>query len=350
MEFLAPVMLVGALGAAIPVAIHLIGRRRAPIVKFAAMDFLLSSDKKVARRLQLRELLLLAVRVLACIAIPLALAKPFTACETAGPHVTRGPQAAVIIIDNSLVSSYRLGDQTLLARAQSRARSVLDQMGPEADVAIALVAEGSTPPEELARDHLQLRDRISDIQTSARPPDTANALSRAARLLSQSNQQRKTIFLLSPLTATGFSRRCIRPGARQRRAHCYRPDRRSSPRERCSGQRRGRARSQRRFSRRARHRRSRELRYSRYRRPRRETTSRRTRHRDGLPCPCAPVSERMKHFAAALPEGTRIADVAIELEADALALDDRRYGARPAPSPGADVARQRRPTHGAPRR
>ena len=41
MSFLAPLMLLGALGLAIPIAIHLIGRRRAKVVRFAAIDFLL---------------------------------------------------------------------------------------------------------------------------------------------------------------------------------------------------------------------------------------------------------------------------------------------------------------------
>ncbi|HEU5058426.1 MAG TPA: BatA domain-containing protein, partial [Kofleriaceae bacterium] len=67
MEFLAPLMLVGLVGVALPIVIHLIGRRRARRVKFAAVDFLLGSDRKVKRKLRLREILLLLARVLACL-------------------------------------------------------------------------------------------------------------------------------------------------------------------------------------------------------------------------------------------------------------------------------------------
>jgi hypothetical protein len=197
-------MLLGAAGAAIPIAIHLIGRRRAKLVRFAAMDFLLGSNKRVARRLQLRELLLLAARVLVCIAIPLALAKPFTACAAAGPQVERGPQAAVFVIDNSLASSYQLDGETLIARARTQARKLLDDMGPEADVAIVLAAEGSTAPDEFSRDHLELRDAIAAIDTVPRPADITMALSRAQQLLDSSRQARKNIFLLSPMAAAGF--------------------------------------------------------------------------------------------------------------------------------------------------
>src|SRR5690242_3343433 len=98
MGFLAPLMLVGAIAIAIPIAIHLIGRRRARIVPFAALDFLMATKRRTARRLRLRERALLLIRALACAAVALALAKPFTSCERKGPQVTRGPQAAVLVI------------------------------------------------------------------------------------------------------------------------------------------------------------------------------------------------------------------------------------------------------------
>ena len=43
MGFLAPIMLLGGVFLALPIIIHLMGRRRAKVVHFAAMDFLFSS-------------------------------------------------------------------------------------------------------------------------------------------------------------------------------------------------------------------------------------------------------------------------------------------------------------------
>ena len=104
-----------------PIAIHLIGRRRARVVKFAALDFLIATKRKTARRLRLRERLLLLVRALACAAIAIALAKPFTSCERKGPQVTRGPQAAVLVIDDSFASGYLVdGKPWLRARRPTR--------------------------------------------------------------------------------------------------------------------------------------------------------------------------------------------------------------------------------------
>ncbi len=197
-------MLVGLLGISVPIVIHLIDRNRAPVVQFAALDFLLGSDKKLARRFRLRELLLLAVRVLVCLAIPLILAKPYASCATSGPRVTRGPQAAVLVIDNSYAAGYRVQGKTLLSRARRRAAGILDQLGPEADVAILLAAQGASTPAELSRDHMGLRDRIDGVALSPRPADTTTALRRASQLLAASHHQRRTVFLLSPLASSGF--------------------------------------------------------------------------------------------------------------------------------------------------
>ncbi|HTE52059.1 MAG TPA: BatA domain-containing protein [Kofleriaceae bacterium] len=196
MDFLAPLMLLGALGVALPIVIHLIGRRRARRVRFAAIDFLFGSDRKVRRRLRLREMLLLAARILACLAVPLALAKPYTACQSRGPLVPRGPQAAVLIIDNSFGSTYTVDGETLLSRSLERARLILQQLGPEAEVALLEAAEGASPPSELSRDHLRLRDRIRAIEPSARPADLSAALRRAGLLLAGSSQATRTVYFL----------------------------------------------------------------------------------------------------------------------------------------------------------
>ena len=66
----------------------------------------MATKRKTAKRLRLRERLLLAIRALACLAVAVALAKPFTSCERKGPMVTRGPQAAVLVIDDSFASAY----------------------------------------------------------------------------------------------------------------------------------------------------------------------------------------------------------------------------------------------------
>jgi len=197
-------MLIGLMAVAIPIAIHLFGRKRAKVVRFAAVDFLLGSDERVARRLRIRDLLLLLLRVLVCLVLPLALAKPFTSCDASGPEVSAGPQAAVIIIDNSLASGFKAGDTSLLDRAAERADRIIDQLGPDSEVALILTAAGSPPPSELSADHLKLQADLKALRPIPRIADTTTALRRGAELLASSPRAARRIFLLTPLVERGF--------------------------------------------------------------------------------------------------------------------------------------------------
>jgi hypothetical protein len=329
MDFVAPLMLLGAAGAAIPIAIHLIGRRRARRVRFAALDFLLGSDRKLARSLRLRELALLALRVLVCLAIPLILAKPYAGCRESGPLVTRGPQAAVIVVDDSFGAGYHLGGETLIDRSKREARKILDQLGPEAEVAVVTSSAGGRAPTELSRDHIRLRDYIKLIEATARPPDTTAALGRAYRLLAGSNHQNRTIYLISPLAAVGVRPdEAPWPDGKGPTLYLVDPSNHAALDNSAitavtveADPEAG---------------------------PRGIRVTADVLYQPSAPGPAAPVErpialriagavvargtvelhpgkDEQKRFAATLPPGARVADITVELAADALPIDDRRY-------------------------
>ena len=62
---------------AVPIFIHLINLRRQQRIRWAAMQFLLAAMRKNARRLQLQQWLLLAVRTLIIVLVVLAVAEPY---------------------------------------------------------------------------------------------------------------------------------------------------------------------------------------------------------------------------------------------------------------------------------
>ena len=77
MSFLEPLFLVGLLGAALPLLVHLINRRKAVRVDFPALAFLMQSNRREARGIKVRQWLLMALRMLVIAALAIALAKPF---------------------------------------------------------------------------------------------------------------------------------------------------------------------------------------------------------------------------------------------------------------------------------
>ncbi len=202
-------MLLGLLGAAIPILVHLQGRRKAKVIPFAALDFLMGTDKRLAKRLVLRQLLQLIFRVLICLVLALILAKPYASCQSPSPQVSRGPQAAVIIIDNSVTSRYKLDGETLLSRQVRSSLSLIEELGPEAEIAVFDTTKVGHA--ELSRDHLSLRESLRTIEASYQKADTETAMQRALQLLESSGHAQKTVFVLSAATAATLPPTALAP-------------------------------------------------------------------------------------------------------------------------------------------
>src|SRR6188474_2264658 len=76
MLFLNPLLLWGLLAAAVPIAIHLLNRRRHKTIQWAAMQFLLKATRESRGKKKLRHILILTCRALALAALAFAAAKP----------------------------------------------------------------------------------------------------------------------------------------------------------------------------------------------------------------------------------------------------------------------------------
>ena len=128
-SFLSPLFLIGAAAAAVPILLHLFHRRTEVVIDFPAVSLLKRAPVQQHRRRRLRELLLLALRVVALILLALSFARPYFAGSAA-------PDAApltVIAIDTSM-SMTAPGQLDRARAAASRAAA-----NAPADHAIALV-------------------------------------------------------------------------------------------------------------------------------------------------------------------------------------------------------------------
>ena len=204
MSFLSPLLLIGVLGAAVPLLVHLIGRDRAPRRRFAAMDFVLRSNRRVARRLRLRQLLLLATRMALAAGIAVIMAKPFWETESDLPALGGMPQSAVLVIDDTISMSRLAGDQTLFSRARQRALELVTLLGVQADLAVISVSRPAGPLATLTRDSRTVRRMISTMKVSQRHATVSAALIQASRTLADSSLARRHVFLISDMAAHGI--------------------------------------------------------------------------------------------------------------------------------------------------
>ncbi len=208
LTFLYPWLLGGAALASLPVIIHLIGRRRAPVVKFAAFDFLMAVNKRLARRERLRQLLLLVLRTLAVLALVFAVARPMP--KRAADAGTASKRVA-IVFDASASMRYERGGRSLFENAKRQVRDVISHLAP-GDAATLVVAGRDVTPvfQAPTLDLAAVRGAVDKI---APPEGVANMGAAIDMALSQlgSDGGNATLVIVSDLAENGFAN--LRPTA-----------------------------------------------------------------------------------------------------------------------------------------
>lgn len=176
--FLNPLMLFGIAAVSIPIAIHLLNKRKFKRVRWAAMRFVMEAVKRNQRQLQIEDLLLLALRCAIVVLLAVALARPALQAAASAGLFGRRNVTTVIIVDNSYSMGATDGVQPRFEQAKLAATEIIDSLPAGSSAAIFLAANGYEPviPEptfdlNLARktiDELKLSDRSTDLLPSLR--------------------------------------------------------------------------------------------------------------------------------------------------------------------------------------
>lgn len=173
----------GAALVASPILIHLINRMRYRRVRFAAMEFLLQSQRRNQRRLLIEQLLLLLLRILIVLAIVALLARLIL--DPRHLSIFRGAKAHhVVLLDDSASMRDRWGETSAFAEAKAVVKKIVAEGArrpdtqkfslvllsnpeqpflPERDVNDAFVTELDTKLENLTATH-QASDLVAGLQ------------------------------------------------------------------------------------------------------------------------------------------------------------------------------------------
>lgn len=202
-------LLIGMALGVVPVVIHLINRRRARLRRFAAIEFLLLSDKRIARRLKLKQILVLALRVLLVLALAFALAKPYLEPEsTAGPQVAEPGAVAILIDDSASMQAVDEDGDKRIERALAEARALIESGGPRTSFAVvAMGAPARLLTPGLTYDHqvaTRALEQIDAAGVTGRGADLEGAMAEAGRVLSESGERQRRIQVFSDLAAHAF--------------------------------------------------------------------------------------------------------------------------------------------------
>ena len=217
MAFLNPLFLFGLLAAGIPLIIHLWNRRRVVTIDFSSLMFLMAAHRENARRFQLRQLLILLLRIAIVALIALALARPFLTLGLPVASV-RAKTDIVIVLDNSYSMAYQDVDGIRFEKAKVLAIDILDTLRHGDSAALILMSDIPNPIfRQLTPDLGSVTAAINAVPVSYRATNVQPSLELAHEILAESEQLNKELYLISDFTRNGWEnwdRLLNRSGAR----------------------------------------------------------------------------------------------------------------------------------------
>jgi hypothetical protein len=201
MSFAYPLYLLGTLAAALPIIIHLLVKQKRRAIPFSTLRFLRLAQLQRQGRRRLRELLLLLLRVLVCLLIAFALARPVLS-HAPGFLARFTNVAAVLIVDNSYSMGVVRDGKSDFARAKELARRTLDGLPEKSRVAVMMASE--SPSQELVE---RQSGRVGEWENGGLYDGAVNLTQRiedAQRLLRGANATTKEIVVFTDAQKLSF--------------------------------------------------------------------------------------------------------------------------------------------------
>ena len=193
MSFLAPLFLVGATAAAVPIILHLLKRDPDVRVKFAAVRLLKQAPVEHTERHHLRELLLLAMRVAAFVLLALAFARPFFPSGAAATNST----VTIVALDTSASVS----EPARFAHAKQLATDAIDRAAAGDLVGVVTFSDEATIAAKPSSDRVLARSAVNDAAAGFGSTRYRAALSTSAQAM---NGRRGTIVVVTDLQESGW--------------------------------------------------------------------------------------------------------------------------------------------------
>lgn len=212
-SFVHPALLWGLGLLGVPVAIHLINLLRHRRIEWAAMEFLLVSQKRSRRWVILKQLLLLLMRMLAVAAVVLIVAQPLLNNRW-GALLGGSKTHHIVLLDDSFSMSDHWADTTAFAVAKQTIRRIGAQVASQGQgrsftlirFSRAAQQEEGNPADLLAvpldgEFTSRLGAILDNLQPSETPAGPVPAIEQVARLLGAPEAENRVIYLVSDFRA-----------------------------------------------------------------------------------------------------------------------------------------------------
>lgn len=197
MTFLNPAVLFGLIAASIPILIHLLNLRKLKKIQFSTLIFLKELQKNKIRKIKIKQWLLLALRILIIIFIVTAFARPTLEGVSIAGTASTAKTTAVFILDDTFSMEVVDAKGSYLNQAKSILRELIDQLQEGDDAALVLVSDISKNELKTSNNLASLKQELKDVHSSQVSGSLHHAVVKAARLLGESKNFNKELYILS---------------------------------------------------------------------------------------------------------------------------------------------------------
>jgi hypothetical protein len=189
----------------IPIYLHLYYKRNPTPRDFPSLRLIKLSMQAMVRRMQLKNIVLLILRILVILFLATALAKPSWKVGNTSPTQAGAPAAFVIILDNSLSMGASHQGISLFHSGKAKALEILDQMGAYDKASIVLLNDpGTLLFPQLTWDKQELKEALRNAPLSMAGTNMVSALHMATRLLQDVRSFKRSVYLISDMTADSW--------------------------------------------------------------------------------------------------------------------------------------------------
>jgi len=184
----------------VPIAIHLLMRKKPTQLDFPTLRFLRAAQQKQSRRIQFQHLLLLLLRIALILLMVLAFSRPqIKLRQSAMTHDE--PVDAVLLVDTSLSMQAVVGGMTLLRRSRSWGRGFFE--GLPKGSRVALMTAQLAPLEWHARPQA-LDRKLAELEPQEAVISLGPTIRRARKLMGQLSDRPRALYILTDLTRTAL--------------------------------------------------------------------------------------------------------------------------------------------------
>ncbi len=201
MTFMNPLLLLGALGIALPILAHLLNKHKFKQTDWAAMQFLNREVRVRSRQIRPQDILLLILRCLVILLLVLAISKPSTKNgDGIASQLGERHAGVVIALDASYSMQHSDGTNTRFERAIEKIEVIAESIHPGDPVSLVLLgAEHRVVARNMAFDPERFREILQAQRATPETLDLDSVPRRLKELVEEMEAPQKEIYFVTDM-------------------------------------------------------------------------------------------------------------------------------------------------------